>query len=149
MASHAVRPASSRAAALGLALAVLLSGACSSPVSLKETGGVKLTGLEEVPPVATEAAGISSITVGPDGSVAGAVSTTNLVGTAAHIHLAPAGANGPVIVPLAQTANGVWSVPAGARLTTEQLTAWRSGGLYVNVHSDAHKGGEIRAQLKP
>ena len=60
-----------------------------------------------------------------------------------------AGANGPVSVPLSKTGDGVWSVPAGAKLTPEQLKAFHDGGLYVNVHSAEHKGGEIRAQLKP
>jgi hypothetical protein len=146
MASILVRPASSRVATL--ALAALLLSACSS-INLKGPGEVKLTGDQEVPPVTTEATGVSSITISSDGSVAGTVTTTSLIGTMAHIHIAPAGANGPVIVPLTHTSDTVWSVPPGAKLTAEQLAAWRSGGLYVNVHSDAHKGGEIRAQLKP
>ena len=34
-------------------------------------------------------------------------------------------------------------------VTAEQLAAYKAGELYVNVHSPTHKGGEIRAQLKP
>ena len=35
-----------------------------------------------------------------------------------------------------------------AKLTAEQLKAYKDGQLYINVHSEAHKGGEIRTQLK-
>ena len=42
-----------------------------------------------------------------------------------------------------------WSVPPGSKLTDEQYTSFKSGNLYVNVHSAEHKPGEIRAQLKP
>jgi hypothetical protein len=40
-------------------------------------------------------------------------------------------------------------VPAGAKFTDAQYKAYKAGDLYYNVHSDAHKGGEIRGQLKP
>lgn len=112
-------------------------------------GGQQLSGDEEVPPVSTSASGSGNIAVADDGSVSGSVNTRGIKGTMAHIHVGAAGANGPVIVPLQQTSDGVWSVPAGAKLTGEQLVRYKAGDLYVNVHSDAHKGGEIRAQLKP
>lgn len=110
---------------------------------------LKLSGDQEVPPVQTSASGAGSITVAADGAVAGSVKTTGVAGTMAHIHMAAAGKNGPVIVPLTKGGDGVWAVPAGAKLTPEQLKAYQAGELYVNVHSDAHKGGEIRAQLTP
>ena len=74
---------------------------------------------------------------------------TGLAGTMAHIHMAPAGKNGPVIVPLVKSGDSTWSVPPGAKLTPEQLKAYQAGDLYVNVHTEANKGGEIRSQLKP
>jgi len=136
------------ARAAALLLAVSLVSACSS-VSLAETGPLKLTGDQEVPPVTTAATGTSTIRIASDGGVSGEVKTTGVDGTMAHIHTGARGANGPVIVPLTKTADGVWSVPAGAKLTAEQLATYKAGGLYVNVHSAANKGGEIRAQLQP
>lgn len=111
--------------------------------------GTTLTGAQEVPPVATQAAGTSTIAVAMDHSVSGMVTTTGISGVAAHIHLAAMGQNGPIIIPLTKTGDNVWSVPAGTKLTDAQYDAYKAGNLYVNVHSAANKGGEIRAQLKP
>jgi hypothetical protein len=110
---------------------------------------VSLTGKEEVPAVETAATGTGTITVGADKSISGSVTTKGVEGVAAHIHHAPAGKNGPPIVALEKTGDGVWSVPKGSMLTEEQVAAYKAGELYVNVHSAAHKGGEIRAQIKP
>ena len=65
----------------------------------------------------------------------------------AHIHEGAAGANGPVIVPLTKDGD-TYKVPAGAKLTSAQLASFKAGNLYVNVHSAANPGGEIRGQLK-
>jgi hypothetical protein len=66
----------------------------------------------------------------------------------AHIHRGAKGQNGPVIIPL--TKNGdTYSVPDGKKLTDAQMKDLKAGNLYVNVHSNAHKGGEIRAQIEP
>jgi hypothetical protein len=115
------------------------------------TGGTKVTlsGSQEVPPVTTAASGSGTITIGADKSVSGSVTTTGVAGMAAHIHVGAAGKNGPVIVPLAKTSDNVWSVPAGAKLTDVQYADYKAGNLYVNVHSAANKGGEIRGQLNP
>ena len=113
------------------------------------TTGLTLTGAQEVPPVNTQASGVSSIAVIGDKTVTGGVQTTNLNATAAHIHMAPAGQNGPVIIPLTKTGDNTWSVPANTILTSAQFDAYRAGNLYVNVHSAANPGGEIRLQLKP
>ena len=111
---------------------------------------VKLSGDQEVPAVKTSASGTGNIMLAADGAVSGSVTTTGLMGTAAHIHHGAAGKNGPVIVPLTKSADGnTWSVPAGSKLNADQLKAYQAGELYVNVHTEANKGGEIRAQLKP
>jgi hypothetical protein len=111
--------------------------------------GTTLSGSQEVPPVTTQASGTSTITVAADKSVSGTVTTTGITATAAHIHMAAMGQNGPVIVPLAKTGDNVWSPAPAAKLTDAQYDAYKAGNLYVNVHSADNKGGEIRAQLKP
>lgn len=110
---------------------------------------VMLSGAQEVPPVTTSASGSGTITVGDDMSISGSVTTTGVAGTAAHIHMAAAGQNGSVIVPLTKSGDNGWAVPAGTKLTDAQFAAFKAGNLYVNVHSDANKGGEIRGQIKP
>ena len=133
--------------AMSWALAALLGG-CAG-MSGGGTSNVFLYGAQEVPPVNTSAEGSGTIRVAEDGSVSGRITTTGVKATAAHIHMGNAGRNGKVIIPLQRTSENAWEVPPGARLTPEQLNAYRSYGLYVNVHSAAHKGGEIRGQIGP
>jgi hypothetical protein len=132
---------------LPAALGCLLLGIAgvASPAEITVT----LAGDQVVPPVTTTAQGTGTITIGEDRAVSGSIQTTGITGTAAHIHLAAPGQNGPVAVPLAKTGEGAWAVAAGAKLTEAQYEAYKAGNLYVNVHSAANPGGEIRGQLKP
>ena len=109
---------------------------------------VKLSGDQEVPPVKSSGSASGAITIGDDGAVSGGVTASGFTPTAAHIHLAASGKNGPVIVPFTKEGDK-FSAPAGAKLTADQMKAYKAGELYVNVHSAANPGGEVRAQLKP
>ena len=129
------------------AIAVLL--AATAGLASAADGSVILTGDQEVPAVATAAKGTGKITIAPDKSVSGTITTTGIMGTVAHIHEGAPGKNGPPIITLEKGADGSWSVPSGSKLTDAQYESFKAGNLYVNVHSDGHKGGEIRAQLKP
>jgi len=133
----------------GLRPAIIVLGLVTAGMTLAAEINVKLSGDQEVPPVQTQASGSGTIKINDDKSVSGHISTTGMKPTAAHIHQAPAGKNGPVDVPLEKTSDHEFMVPAGARLNDAQYQAFKAGNLYVNVHSDAHKNGEIRAQLKP
>ena len=140
--------------ALAIASVVALAG-CSSmrdsmPDWMPGSGAmqVNLSGAQEVPPANSQGTGTGSFRVASDGSISGSVTTTGVQGTMAHIHQAAKGQNGPVIVPL--TKNGdTYTVPDGRKLTPAQMDALKQGNLYVNVHSDKYKGGEVRAQLQP
>jgi preprotein translocase subunit SecA len=115
------------------AAAVLALVACATMMAGKKVD-VTLTGAEEVPPVSTAARGSGSFTIGDDGAVSGSVTTSGVNGTMAHIHMAPKGQNGGVIVPLTKDGDK-YSAPAGAKLNEAQMTA--------------NKGGEVRGQLNP
>jgi hypothetical protein len=131
-----------------VALAVLLAG--SIGLANAEDVKVTLTGDQEVPAVTTDAKGTGKISIAKDMSVSGKITSTGVEGTMAHIHMGAApGKNGPPIITLEKGSDGSWSVPAGAKLTDEQYQAFKAGSLYVNIHSADHKGGEIRAPLKP
>lgn len=88
---------------------------------------------------------------------------------AAHIHIAPVGENGPVVVWLYPSAPPAQLIPgrssgilatgiitaddlvgplAGASLE-DLINYLRDGGAYVNVHTAQFPGGEIRGQIKP
>lgn len=121
----------------------------ASGSAMAQNIALKLSGDAEVPPVKTSAEGSGTIKVAPDMSVSGSVTTTGIAGTMAHIHMAAAGKNGGVIIPLKGAGDGKWTVPDGAKLTEAQYQAFKAGELYVNVHSAMAPGGEIRGQLQP
>ena len=129
-----------------LTLMVALVGGTALAMAPIETS---LSGGQEVPPVKSLATGTSTIMVKDDKSVSGTIKTLGIKGTVAHIHQGATGMNGPHIVDLTMLSDGEWGIPPGTRLTDEQFQSLKDGNLYINVHSAEHKGGEIRAQLKP
>lgn len=108
---------------------------------------IVLKGAAETPAVKTAATGTGQITVLPDQTVSGSIKTAGLAPTAAHIHEGASGQSGPPVITLTRTANDSFAVPADARLTDTQYASFKSGNLYVNVHSAQHPNGEIRGQL--
>lgn len=107
-----------------------------------------LSGAQEAPANASTAAGTATFSVDPaTKTLTGTVTTTGIVGTAAHIHDGAPGVAGPVIIPLTGGTAGVWTVPASTVLTDAQYASLQANSYYVNVHSAAFPAGEIRGQI--
>jgi hypothetical protein len=138
------------AAVAAIALAGCADMQSKMPDWMPGSGAVKvsLSGAEEVPAVKVSGTGSGSFRLAEDGTLTGSVSTKDVAGTAAHIHLGAKGKNGPVIVPLTKSGD-TYSVPEGRKLTAAQVKAFKEGELYVNVHTARHKGGEVRGQIQP
>src|SRR3974390_1074033 len=97
------------AGALAAACLLAACAADSGSTSNSHAQQVVLSGANEVPPNASTAAGSGTVTINPDFSVSAVVVVAGMAGTAAHIHEAAAGSNGPVILPLAKTADNTFS----------------------------------------
>lgn len=117
--------------------------------ALSQEVKVTLGGDQEIPPVTTPASGSGTFIVGADKSVSGTVTVAGMSVTVAHVHEAAAGKNGPIVFPLTRSSDTVWTVPAGAKLSDVQYESFKAGNLYFNIHSAAHKTGEVRGQIKP
>ena len=129
-------------AALAFAL-VLAWPARAEVVNLKATMDAK----SEVPPNSSPATG--TLTANYDTSskkLSWKGSYSGLTGpaTAAHFHSGEAGKNGPVTVPITPATS---PFEGSATLTDAQANDLLAGKLYVNVHTEANKGGEIRGQV--
>ena len=135
------------------AAATLALGACSSMgmggmgMGSTRLGGT-LTGAQEVPPATT--AGTGTLDASFDKGtrkLAYTVTYSGLSGpaTGAHFHgPAAPGTNAGVVVPFANAAS---PIKGEATLTEAQAADLLAGRWYVNVHTAAHPGGEIRAQV--
>jgi hypothetical protein len=153
----------------GLMTALLVAGATTAPRAQggRQTLVAVLSGGSEAPtPVNTGAHGKAVITIDPAaGEVTWEIDVFNYPTglTASHIHVGSPGTAGPIIIDFAPTAIGV-SGPfrlagstrsfvarpeRGIRSMEEAMMAIAAGNAYVNVHSQANPGGEIRGQLCP
>jgi hypothetical protein len=112
---------------------------------------VRLDGNQESPAISTMATGTASVVLHPSGSVAYDLTVTGLSPTAAHFHNAPAGVSGGVVKGISisnNSASGTWtSSDASQPLTDQLLRELVKGKLYLNVHTSANPGGEIRGQV--
>jgi hypothetical protein len=118
------------------------------PASGTQQFTVALSGEQEVPPTTSGALGTGTLSFdAATRNIIGSITLNGMTATAAHIHQADVGVNGPIIVSLTETAPGTWSVPAGSTLTDAQANALAAGGLYFNAHTTANPNGEIRGQI--
>lgn len=128
-----------------------------------------LSGDEEVPPTETRARGTAHFQLKPNGDgLSFKLVVANIMNvTMAHIHLAPAGQNGGVVVwlypsaPPAQLIPGRFNGVLAHRTITEDnlvgalageplsalIDEIQAGNAYVNVHTSQYPGGEIRGQI--
>lgn len=152
----------------------LVAGTRSSAREQGQKFEARLSGAEEVPPVVTDTTGKVEIIFNEDETMA----TYELEvrkgvrATQAHIHCGARGVNGAVVVFLAGFHNRGWDVdgswienatvtdanviplavsatcPIAINNLRDVARAAREGFAYVNVHTVAHPGGEVRGQLE-
>ncbi|MFQ5855994.1 MAG: CHRD domain-containing protein, partial [Anaerolineae bacterium] len=114
----------------------------------------RMSGDREVPPVDTAASGRAMLFLSDDETrLTYRVSVDDIENiTAANIHLAPAGQNGPIIHELYDgtgTFDPTNPITGTLTLLAGKVTTLRDGEYYVNVQTTAHPEGEIRGQVAP
>jgi hypothetical protein len=135
-----------RSALIGLACTVAIALALPAKaevVNLKAS----MNANSEVPPNSSK--GTGTLTAAYDTSskkLSWKGSYSGLTGpaTAAHFHSGEPGKNGGVALPITPNAS---PFEGSATLTDAQAAELLAGKWYVNVHTDANKGGEIRGQV--
>ena len=143
-----------RFALASIAVVALAAAGCSSMTGTsdkKPEGGemtVPLSGKNEVPPNASAAVGSARVWL--DGmTLKWTVTYSGTTGpvTAGHFHgPAAAGANAGVVLPF--TGSMASPIEGSATLTQAQVDQLKAGLWYVNLHTAAHPGGELRGQVK-
>jgi len=133
-------------------VAALLAGCTSSNASTK-TYHASLTATQEVPPTAASGTGTGTFTLDTTTKMlTWSVTYTGLTGPAgaAHIHgPAAPGANAGVEVNLSPSGAPASPITGSTALTDAQIADLAGGKAYVNIHTAANKGGEIRGQITP
>jgi CHRD domain-containing protein len=150
-------------AAVAAALLISATPSSAQVVTLTAT----LNGGEETPALLTGAVGIATVSVDPQAEeLAVTLSLFNLpTGTSAgHIHIAPKGIAGPVVINFPIPTGRTGDLPLSFRVSTAAFVARPeigintladaiqsivAGNSYVNIHTSQYPAGEIRGQLTP
>jgi hypothetical protein len=141
-----------RSAAVVLSALTMLGAAAASPAAADgRPFTTTLTGAAEVNAAGVpnqgdpDGVGTATIRINPGlGEVCWTITVSGVEPiTAAHIHIAPPAAPGPIVVPLNPYTGGCTDVDRALALAIIQ----NPGAYYVNVHNGAYPAGALRGQL--
>lgn len=125
----------------------------TAPAATMMTWKAHLTAKDEVPPNASGGMGDGTFVLNTaTNELTWDVTFTGLSGPAlaAHIHgPAAPGANAGVLVPFAPPKAPAGEIKGSNVILAKQVADLKAGKWYVNIHTAANKGGEIRGQLMP
>jgi CHRD domain-containing protein len=128
-------------------------GAMAPAASAMMTWKAHLTGKDEVPPNASTGMGDATVTLNTaTNELTWDVTFSGLTGPAlaAHIHgPAAPGANAGVVVAFDPPKAPAGEIKGSNVIIASQVADLKAGKWYINVHTAANKGGEIRGQLMP
>jgi hypothetical protein len=132
-------------------LAGIISNIAIPAYAADYTCSVSLDGSQEVPSVSTDGTGSAAMTFNSSSNeLTWSISFSGLSGpaTMAHFH-GPAlgGSNAGVLVNIGEISGLDSPMNGSAVLTAEQATALVDGKMYINIHTAANGGGEIRGQV--
>lgn len=136
-----------------LALTASASGTVQNGGPTKGGATASLSGAQEVPPADPDGTGKfgANLDVALNRVCYGLQVSNITPAFAAHIHQAPAGSNGPIVVDLVAPASGSSGGCASPRATapanTIQNIINHPSQYYVNVHNTPYPGGAVRGQL--
>lgn len=142
-----------KAAVFALIASFALLGSTSPAVAANARLVGFMFGANERPnPGDPDGVGRATVTInGAAGQLCVAIQFTNidLPSTGFHIHSAPAGAAGPVVVPFAvPTSNQSFQCVQVAGELLSSIVA-NPANFYINVHNASFPGGAARGQLQP
>ena len=109
-----------------------------------------LNGAEEVPPRATPGTGTFTMTMNQGhAEICYELSVQDLLApvVAAHIHVAPIGVAGPVVIPLVAPVTGFSKACTTVDAALLKAIRKNPDAYYVNVHTTLFPPGEVRGQL--
>jgi len=116
------------------------------PPNPNTTFTATLDGASEVPANASTATGTATLVFNNDTKTFTiAVNHTIATPTDAHIHVGAAGVSGPPVFPFITFTSPI--TYTSVALTTDQEADLMANLYYVNIHTAAFTGGEIRGQL--
>lgn len=148
---------------LGLAAAVIAVAAWTTPThpvsSAATTYKAQMNGASETPPNKTTGTGTATFVLNGN-RLRYTITVLGLTGpaTMAHIHLGAKGVAGPPVYSFDIKKVAAGTLAEGYIDLTKEVskgvsgdslkTLLANGGAYVNVHTAAHPGGEIRGQIE-
>ncbi len=110
----------------------------------------RMTGAQEVPPVSGAAQGLGIFTLSLDKqNILVEFAAADLTGpiTGLHVHEGAPGTNGPVVFDLTPFVNGCTVQTTLSGFSTAERAKFLAGDYYLNCHTAANPGGEVRAQI--